>query len=193
MKSQTASLYHLPPILDFSGNCRTLINKHLDHVQDGRILHIASHTGPGTTLSLNLYGRYLRGLPGLHLDILQVPVSVREWRLTHLESLAQQTAIGGKVILVSELFNSKEVPELAVWSEQMPSSLLRHCMASGKALPGSNPTAILRDVERSESLLQMLGAGFWSDTWTWEDEMGELHLMYSLTWSRVASELKMVA
>ncbi len=140
-------------------------------------------------VSPNLYGKFVREQLAAPADIFSLIRQVRDWQLSHLESLADQASDGADVVWVSELFSSEEVPELAVWPRRMPASLVLHHLSQGKGLPGSNPAALLRLVARSPLLQHRLLEGEWADTWTWEDASGVIRLLYALRW-RAAARLQ---
>ena len=139
-------------------------------------------------VSPNLFGAFVRQQLAAPSDIFSLIRRVRDWQVTHLESLADEASEGAGVVWVSELFSSEEVPELAVWPERMPASLVLHHLAQGRALPGSNPAALLRLAARSPLLQHRLLDGEWVDTWTWEDASGVIRLLYALRWRAAARQ-----
>lgn len=140
--------------------------------------------GHSAHISYNMYGQFLRQELESGTDVLDFARRARIWLSNHLILLSERSSSASDIVFVSELFSSEEVPELAVWPEKMPSSLIRHHVAMGKALPASNPAAILRSVQRDPLLSSVLGSGQWIDTWTEIDEIGISHLMYALCWEK---------
>ncbi len=149
--------------------------------------------GHSAHVSYNQYGQFLRQELESGTEVLDFARRARIWLRNHLILLTERSHSANEILFVGELFSSEEVPELAVWPEKMPSSLIRHHVSMGRALPASNPAAILRSVQRDALLRSVLGSGQWLDTWTEIDEIGVSHLMYALSWEKKVGEVAVAA
>lgn len=147
--------------------------------------------GHSAHISFNQYGQFLRQELESGTEVFDFARRARIWLSNHLILLSERS--NSDIVFVSELFSSEEVSELAVWPDKMPSSLIRHHVAMGKALPASNPAAILRGVQRDPLLSSVLGSGQWINTWTEIDEIGISHLMYALSWEKKMGEMAVAA
>lgn len=148
------------------------------------------HVGNSAPVSYNQYGQFLRQELEAGTEVFDFSRRARIWLQNHLILLTEKAPSATELVFISELFSSEEVPELAVWPERMPSSLIRHYVARGRALPASNPTAILREVVRNPLLSSVFYHGSWVDTWTETDTAGVSRLLYALSWKK---ETAMVA
>ena len=137
--------------------------------------------------SHNQYGRYIRYQLERTNDVFALSALLRRWLCNHLLLLAGTAETGQSVRFVSELMSSEEVPELAVWPNGLPASMIRHHVAQGKALPGSNPSELIRQVRREPMLREVLNDGVWENTWIETDDDGILRLMYEIRWKKKAA------
>ncbi len=155
--------------------------------QTGREEPPSLRSGSAVFYSDNAYGRFLREQLDRPQDIFAFSINVRHWIRQHFLQLIDAMGPGDTLIFTGEMFSSEEVPELTIWQGNMPSSLVRHYVSQGRALPASNPAALLRLLQRDLLLGTRLQNGTWTNTFAKMDEAGIYHLLYTLEWRKATA------
>jgi hypothetical protein len=101
---------------------------------------------------------------------------------SHLASLTELTASGGRALFVSDLTSSSHVPLADLEPGRDLGELMQEVVASGSTFAGANPHVIRSLVDRDERIESTQ----WLEPWLWTGALERTYLVYGMRLIRFA-------
>ena len=128
-----------------------------------------------TCLLSPLIGNAFHSIGEVHPQFISM---VQAIRAGHLRLLAELTAPGGTMILITDISSSDLLPELRFLPESALAGLFPRMVRDRTYFHGLNPEVLETIVEQDPVLSERLEAGEWIDPWRWS-----LHERVYLVWA----------